>query len=418
MAPGDVAPEHARAFRAALERAEVSRSPETAYRAAVNGWNLAVARLPGWPRQVLPLPSRRRVVSLPLDAFPQAFRADLDAYLTSLRHPDPLDPEGRIEPLRASTVRQHRSLLLRFASIVVRAGVPIEEVDGLASLAAPGTAKRGLRWMLERNGGRTSVSIDATARLLRGLGREHARLAAHEQAALDELARRLALRRRQGLTEKNRRRLRPLRDKATLRRLLRLPDRLVAQAGERAGTYHGALRSEQAVAIAILLSCPIRVGNLAGLHLERNLHRPGDGRAFLAFEADEVKNRQPVEFELPPRITALIEAHLAVWQPLLCAGPTPWLFPRRDGRAPMNRSQMAGAIARRIRREVGVEFNVHLFRHLAAMIWLDAHPGSYEVVRRLLGHAELSRTLDAYAGFEAGAATRLFGEVVEAGRAA
>ena len=172
------------------------------------------------------------------------------------------------------------------------------------------------------------------------------------------------------------------------------------------------------MAIAILLSCPIRVGNLAGLHLERNLHRPGDGRTFLLFEADEVKNRQPIEFELPPRITALIDAHLATWQPLLCAGPAPWLFPRRDGRAPMNRSQMADGIARRIRKEVGVEFNVHLFRHLAAMIWLDAHPGSYEVVRRLLGHAELSRTLDAYAGFEAGTATRLFGAVVEAGRAA
>lgn len=46
------------------------------------------------------------------------------------------------------------------------------------------------------------------------------------------------------------------------------------------------------------------------------------------------------------------------------------------------------------------------------------HPGRYEVVRRLLGHAELSRTLNAYAGFEAGTATRLFGEIVEAGRTA
>lgn len=418
VAPEEVAPEHALAFREALALSEVSRSPETAYRAAVNGWNLAVERLPDWPRQALPLPSRRKIVSLPLDAFPPTFRADLDAYLTSLQHPDPLDPEGRIEPLRASTVTQYRHLLHRFASILVRAGLPIEGIESLASLAAPEIAKRGFRWMLDRNGGKTSVSIDATARLLKSLGREHARLAPGEQTALEDLARRLALKPRQGLTEKNRQRLRPLQHKATLRRLLQLPDRLVAQAKERAGTYHGALRSEQAVAIAILLNCPIRVGNLTGLHVERNLHRPGDGRTFLLFEADEVKNRQPIEFELPPRIVTLIDEHLAIWQPLLCAGPTPWLFPRRDGRAPMNRSQMAGGLSRRIRKEVGVEFNVHLFRHLAAMIWLDANPGSYEVVRRLLGHAELSRTLNAYAGFEAGTATRLFGEIVEAGRTA
>ena len=60
--------------------------------------------------------------------------------------------------------------------------------------------------------------------------------------------------------------------------------------------------------------------------------------------------------------------------------------------------------------------NVHLFRHLAAFNWLNAHPGHYEVARRLLGHAELSSTLNAYSGFEAGTATRLFSDLIEASR--
>lgn len=66
-----------------------------------------------------------------------------------------------------------------------------------------------------------------------------------------------------------------------------------------------------------------------------------------------------------------------------------------------------------IRRETGIEINMHLFRHLAAWIWLEENPGSYEPLRRLLGHAELSSTLNAYAGFEAGTATSLFADLID-----
>ena len=59
---------------------------------------------------------------------------------------------------------------------------------------------------------------------------------------------------------------------------------------------------------------------------------------------------------------------------------------------------------------------MHLFRHLACMIWLKANPGQYEVARRLLGHSSLSQTINAYAGFEAATATGLFADVVEAAR--
>jgi integrase len=62
---------------------------------------------------------------------------------------------------------------------------------------------------------------------------------------------------------------------------------------------------------------------------------------------------------------------------------------------------------------LGLRINVHLFRHIAAKMWLDAHPGHYEALRRLLGHKALSQTINAYAGFEAGTATRLFADVIE-----
>lgn len=63
--------------------------------------------------------------------------------------------------------------------------------------------------------------------------------------------------------------------------------------------------------MAIVLVCPVRVKNLAGIHLERNLHRPGDGRVFLVFENDEVKNERHAEFELPSDVSRMIDKHLA-----------------------------------------------------------------------------------------------------------
>jgi integrase len=152
---------------------------------------------------------------------------------------------------------------------------------------------------------------------------------------------------------------------------------------------------------------------MAEIHLEQNLQRPGDGRVFLVFEADDVKNEQRIEFELPKTIVKLIDRHLATRTPQLCPAGTPWLFPRRDGTAPMNLSQFAARVRQRVFKELGLTVNVHLFRHIAAKIWLDANPGHYEALRRLLGHKELSQTINAYAGFEAGTATRLFAETVE-----
>lgn len=129
-----------------------------------------------------------------------------------------------------------------------------------------------------------------------------------------------------------------------------------------------------------------------------------------------MKNGRRIEFELPQSLVAMLDRHLALRAPLLCPHGTRWLFPRRDGVTSMNQSQLARRLGKRIRREVGITMNPHLFRHMAAMVWLDAHPGAYEAARRLLGHSSLSQTLSVYSGFESGTATRLFAEVVEKAR--
>jgi integrase len=396
-----------------MVRGEISKSPEVATRAAANCWNLAVRRIPAWPRQTIVLPNRSNTYKLDLAKFPQSFQRDLDRYVVSLQHPDPLDAEAISAPLRPDTVRLYRSSVLRFASVLVHAQMPVAEITSLAVLVTPENAERWLRWLLERTDNAKTRGISEMAGLLRGVAKRYVRVDEAVQKKLDQMDAKLAVKPQNGMTAKNRDRLRPLDDPDTLRRLLLLPDRLFARSKTDGNLYRAALAREDAVAVAILLNCPIRRKNLMEIHLEKNLQRPGDGRVFLIFEPDEVKNDQRIEFELPKPVADMIDRHVSCRAPQLCPRGTPWLFPRRDGAQPIHLDHLGGRLKKRILKETGLQVNAHLFRHIAAKIFLDAYPGHYEALRRLLGHKELSQTINAYAGFEAGTATRLFADAVE-----
>jgi integrase len=54
----------------------------------------------------------------------------------------------------------------------------------------------------------------------------------------------------------------------------------------------------------------------------------------------------------------------------------------------------------------------HQFRHLAAKVHLDSHPGSYEVVRQLLGHKSLRTTTSFYAGPDTRRAGRAHADLI------
>lgn len=409
--PQDVSEEHALAYREALALNEISKSPEVAYRAAVNGWNLATRRIAEWPRKTLSLHSRQKIIKLPAEVFPASFHKYLDRFLDRLRRPDPLDREGPRIPRKPATINQYRRQILRFASELIHAGIPASQIDSVLVLIDPAMAELGLRHMLARHNDETRRGIAETAGLLRNISRI---LNAPEetQKRMADLARRVGVRMQVGMTRKNRERLRVLQNDDKLQKLLLLPDRIFGRSSGRSKGYTTALAREDALAIAILLVCPIRVKNLAEIHLEWNLHRPGDGCVFLVFEDNEVKNQRPLEFELPRDVSRMIDRHLSSRVPELCPPGTPWLFPRRDGRCPIDPNQLSSRLARRIRRETGLEVNAHLFRHLAVMVWLDANPGGYEAARRLLGHSELSQTLNMYSGLEARSATQAFARVI------
>jgi integrase len=410
VAPEDVGNEHAQAYLEAVELNEISKVPQTAYKDAVMGWNRAIARLPSWPRQQLERPSLARRVMLPEADYAPSFIADVERYLERRMRPDLLATEEGLNPIAASSAETYRYMLLRFASHVAGAGVPVNEVASLEDLLQPKYVELGLRRMLEGNDDKTCASISDTAGLLLTVA-AHLNLPIEIRNALARFKTRLAVHDTGGMTAKNRDRLRALRSPGVLGRLLHLPDKIMARP---LGKHRfRALRArEDAIAIGILLYCPLRVGNLSKLEIERHLHRPGRGKVFLVIPAAEVKNKRPLEFELPAHLVAMINALLTERTPTLCAPDCPYLFPATHSDGPVTRAGLSERIKQRVRQEIGVEMNAHLFRHLAVMNYLDANPGGYEVARQMLGHSSVSRTISVYSGLETMSATRAFSKVI------
>lgn len=142
------------------------------------------------------------------------------------------------------------------------------------------------------------------------------------------------------------------------------------------------LAAMHAAALVILLSCPMRAKNLAGLDLDRHViaHRNGTHTIYtLRIEGSEVKNGETVEVQLNPRNSQLLHRYITRFRPLIFKGGTA-LFPRQSDGAPRTPAQLAADLKALIYRYTGLVVHVHLFRHLAAKLYLAEQPGDFETV--------------------------------------
>ncbi|MEO8244497.1 MAG: tyrosine-type recombinase/integrase, partial [bacterium] len=410
VSPEMVRQAHADDFLVGLGAEEIAKRPEVSWRNAVNAWNTAASTIAAWPKITLVLPQRQDLIRLPDEALPYSFLSDLAVLMDRLSVVDPFAEDGPLRPMAAATIKQRISMLKRFVSELIHAGVPSANIDSVASICVPEMAERGLRAMVKRRGNESGVVIDNMASILIACARS-LRLKDEVITGLMKLSRKVAVPNQTGMTDKNRERLRALRVEATQRRLLNLPDDLWGNR-KHLRPDDAALAREDALAISILLVCPLRIKNISSISIDRHIQRPGDGRVFLVFPAREVKNDHPMEFELPVDVKRMLDKHLSVRSPLLCPAGTPWLFPRRDGTDSVDPSTLSTRLKLRIHRETGIVMNAHLFRHFAAMLYLDAHPGAYEAVRRMLGHSSVSNTISMYTGLETHTIFEAFGEIL------
>jgi integrase len=408
--PHDIGEATFAAFREHLELT-LLKEPPAVFRETLLGWNDARAQVSGWPDLTVRIPTRRTAWTLPWSAFPESLHQDLMRYLDRLGGRDPLE-ELPFRPVRPLTLRHREYQLRQFASALVMRGRDPSTLMRLADLVAIETFKDGLRYLLERRGWRSTATIVHLATSLKGIARHHVRVDAQHLERMAAVIGRLDPPKR-GLTVKNRSRLRALDDPKTALALVRLPDKLMALADREQHPLRAARLAQTAVAIEILLMAPIRIGNPGRLDTDQHLIRPSRiGSALhIVIESSETKNREPLEYPLPSGSIELIERYLSQFRPALAPAGSTALFPGRSNGSKHGNS-LRTQIADAVFAHTGMRVHPHLFRHIAAKLFLDANPGSYEVMRRVLGHRSLETTTAFYTGLETASAVRHFDQTI------
>ena len=372
-----------------------------AYRRQVAAcWNEAAGAVAGWPSTRLAVPEPgERPGRAPLEAFPVTFRRDLDSYLVWAANSGRLARDGGPRGLSPATVRLRREHLRLAASALARRLGYTRRVINLATLVEPVNFKLILAEYLEASPERgASAFASGLAVTLFGVARQWAKVPVSQLDQLGQLKRRLG-RRAPGLAERTRRAIEPFADPRVLAALLALPGRLMAQAAGGRSLEMAAVRKAQiAVAIGLLLTVPLRLRDLVGLKLGRELLRPAARQGTLSVAPGAAGGRPAPAPECPivGQVKDLVDEYLDHCHALLSPNAERWLFVRPGG-APVPEAALRYGITAETRRAIGVALTPGQFRHLAAALVLRERPGDFGLVRHLLGHSDPRTTSRLYA---------------------
>ena len=381
------------------------RNPRTTVRRTVKTANAARTTVPGWPLPELPALANPRSVSLPRETLPASFWQDLERYVAmSSRPADNIFDATWPRQLAAATLQRYREVAWRTASAQIHQGRPAAEITGLSALLDVAWLQSAMRWFFERAGNSFRLDHLNMAATWVSFADNYVHpppdvIAQIRCGILKMIQRKLAP---AGFSRKNIQRLDQL-SPGAIECLLLLPYKIMAEVSlKQTLTVADATNMMAAVAIELLLTTMIRLKNLADLDLSRCFWpaAPAASGWWLTVEGSDVKNRQALRFALAKPTIGLIEFYLKRCRPLLLARPCERLFLRTNGE-PKGRAMMAHLVTRTLRRRLGLEVNVHLFRHIGTMLYLKAHPGQFGVPRVMLGHRSDRTTQRFYAPLQA-----------------
>jgi integrase len=327
--------------------------------------------------------------------------------------PDPLDETARTTALAPKTLHLRRDHIHSAVTAAVAAGTDVQKLTSLARLVEPDMYKTLLRKRWEEGGRKLTSYTHGVGGTLISIAAEWVKVPPETLVKLKATRRKLGSL-PSGLTEKNKALLRKFEDPRLLSDLLGLPDKLWRQ-GRRdlAISRRPFIELQSGLAIDLLLYAPIRMENLAALNFEQHLHWPQGPRkpALVVFNADETKNKVPLEFEIPIDLAERLLIYRNEIAPAVTGKRPDAVFVTWLGE-PRTQEAIALAIEKTVRRCLGVKLTPHQFRHIAAKIMLDAHPEAYDLVKQLLAHRNLSTTTDFYAGINTRRAGRAHADLV------
>ena len=399
----------ARLLEALIEESLVL-NPRVRWKGILPAWNRLADLLPSRFLPKLFIPDDSRTYKISLKKFSKRFQSEVEVANKRWSGRDLLDEDAPEKPLASATLKKRRIQLRELASGLVLSGWDISSVNSIAVLVDVEAAKTILRFYLERAGGKKTSRVHGLAVILKTLARHIVGVEEDHYQQLASLCDRLDPK-HVGMTEKNRGRLRAFDDPRNVALILNLPKRVIDRTRHNdLGIARDALRMQWAVAVEILLMAPIRLRNLVGLHIDDHIQRTraSDGTVHLVIPGEQVKMGNPLITACRARRQNCSTSISGTSDRGLCTPENPWLFPGRAATRPKSDQTFSVQLKRFIQNETGLEVHVHLFRHLAAKLFLDQNPGQYESVRRHLGHRSMETTLRAYAGMETAAASRHF----------
>lgn len=405
----EVTDEDVAAFETELRAMRLNRPSQIA-RNAVLAWNKLLDLVDGWPGSPLTVPDNRGWVAVTWEDLPQSLRTDIEAYLHSAKGDDLFSDQVELSD---KTITDRRNKIRQLISHGVEAGVPLAKLKRLSDLFDEDRPERILTRIWERTGKAPNNHSSNLARTLKLIGKHWVKAPSD---VLDRIGRAEARMRedRAGMTPKNRARLRQLIEASNLKALVGLPHKIVSSVEGLEPSIQRAHLLQSALAIALLLNCPMRMENLSGLLLDQHFDRVGPDTIHVVIDRAEVKNKKDLTYQLSPSVVRLFDLYVSTYRPLLLGrSNTSALFISRNGRQ-KDPAQLGNQITKLIRQETGLEVNPHLFRHLAGYLFLEAHPGHYEPVRQLLGHKDIQTTIDFYCGLETADTLRRYDRILDA----
>ena len=420
--PHDVVPDHLEHYERWKRTHTLGAHPRQAALSVQKAWNRLAEHFGdgGLPR--LDVESRVVWKGARIQTLPTSFADELGEYLHQLGHPDRLNPRHG-PPAAALTVEHARRGILRAVTYLTAAGSRLEDITSLAVLVQPAAIRVILEGLDAEYGeadaaGSWSHVATSISTILANLARRRGDLSSDQLAeALDLCG--MVRGPKGGLSRRSRDKLAQFASDEERAELFELPDRAFAAAEKLFRNQKkdpngrkGAKQHEIALALMILLTHPLRIGDLARIDIAEHFKRDRRGR-LQRLVISSSKTRREIDVALPSDLVDALERHLRVFRPLILgADKGSALFPGPSG-APRAPNSIGRLLTKLVEQQLGAHFTAHLARHLAAEMILDNDPNSLPTVQRLLGHGKKSRTEDMYGVTRTSAAQKTFTKLVE-----
>ena len=386
--------------------------PRDIVRRIPNVWNQAGRSIAGWPQLELAVmsfkPPRRH---LALKDLSESFQADTEAYLAMRGNPDLFDerPYAPRRPLATNTLKAQGEHLRLSASILVQAGISVQQLQSLADLTQPERFKIILRYYHIQAKGEPSAFAICLAQTLIQVAKHFVGVTADELAQLKRIASKLPAVPFEP-TAKNKALLRQLESERLRAKLLFLPEDLIAEVTN--DLKNGRVRlvdAQVAIAIDIQLAIALRPHNLSTLNWQRHFLEPDGarGRLLIHIPAAEMKSRRnDFDVEIADDVARRLRWYRRQILPRLKADANGDLFITKSGSRKDQRT-LTIQITKTIERRIGIRMTTHQFRHLAGNSYLEENPEDTETARLMLGHA-WAKTTRIYVGSSSRRASRAY----------